>query len=94
MIILTILRLVIMYGLAHVRLMAAIVPSIPVIPTIVVAAVVSIYTWVHINDTKSCLAAENAVNSKMDKKHAKIETKVDSLAHAALVKRLRHFSRD
>ena len=94
MIIFTILRLVIMYGLAHIRLVAAIVPRIPLVPTAVVVAVLSIYTYGHINGAKSCLAAQNAVNSKMDKKHAKIEQNTDSLVNAALDKRLRKYRRD
>ena len=94
MIVFTILKFIVMYGLAHIRLASVILPRIPVVPAIVVSAALSLYTWGHINGTKACLRAENTANLKMDKKNDKIKTKTDSLAHVALVKRLRKFTID
>jgi hypothetical protein len=85
MIILTALRVLFMLAFSQVQ-------RLPVVPSIVVVCVLGIYTFGHINGNKSCINTENAANLKMDKKHDKVKTKTDILAHDALVKRLRKFT--
>lgn len=63
-------------------------------PSIVAIIVGFIFTTGYVKGNNHCVAKQEAAESKMEKKHDKIEENVNNVGHDALIKRLRKFQRD